>query len=63
MGPPVMDYRTNFVFGLGNWDNVCTKASGEWLFKSMKICKWMGEDVPWAGEDRAKINAPQGRII
>ena len=54
---------TNFVFGLGNWDNVCTKASGEWLFKSMKICKWMGEDVPWAGEDRAKISAPQGRII
>jgi hypothetical protein len=57
-----MDYRTNFVFGLGNWDNVCTKASGEWLFKSMKICKWMGDDVPWAGEDRAKTDAPRGAI-
>jgi hypothetical protein len=29
----------------------------------MRICKWMGEDVPWVGADRAKISAPQGPII
>ena len=53
-----VDYKRNFVFGLANWDNVLTKASGEWLFKSMRIHKWMGDDVPWVGDDRAKINAP-----
>ena len=57
-----LDYRTSFVFGLGNWDNVCTKASGEWLFKSMKICKWMGDEVPWVGEERARISAPAGPL-
>ena len=57
-----LDYRTNFVFGLGNWDNVCTKASGEWLFKSMKICKWMGDEVPWVGDERARIIAPAGPL-
>lgn len=58
-----VDYKRNFVFGLANWDNVLTKASGEWLFKSMRIHKWMGDDVPWVGDDRAKINAPAGPLI
>ena len=58
-----LDYRSNFVFGLANWDNVCTKASGEWLFKSVRIVKWMGDGVPWVGEDRAKIDAPTGAIV
>jgi hypothetical protein len=58
-----LDYRSNFVFGLASWDNVCTKASGEWLFKSMRIVKWMGDGVPWVGEDRARINAPTGPLI
>jgi len=58
-----VDYKRNFVFGLANWDNVLTKASGEWLFKSMRIHKWMGDDVPWVGDDRAKINAPTGPLI
>jgi hypothetical protein len=57
-----LEYRTNFVFGLGNWDNVCTKASGEWLFKSMTIVKWMGDTVPWVGEDRARTHAPAGPL-
>jgi hypothetical protein len=57
-----LDYRTNFVFGLGNWDNVLTKASGEWLFKSVRIDKWMGDEVPWVGDDRARINAPKGAL-
>ena len=58
-----LDYRSNFVFGLASWDNVCTKASGEWLFKSMRIVKWMGDGVPWVGDDRARINAPTGPLI
>jgi ketosteroid isomerase-like protein len=58
-----VDYKRNFVFGLANWDNVVTKASGEWLFKSMRIHKWMGEDVPWVGEERAKISAPTGPLL
>jgi hypothetical protein len=29
----------------------------------MRIHKWMGEDVPWVGEDRAKINAPTGPLL
>jgi hypothetical protein len=28
----------------------------------MRIHKWMGEDVPWVGDDRAKINAPAGPL-
>ena len=58
-----LDYRSNFVFGLASWDNVCSKGSGEWLFKSMRIVKWMGDTVPWVGEDRARTNAPSGAII
>lgn len=58
-----LDYRSNFVFGLASWDNVCTKATGEWLFKSTRIVKWMGNTVPWVGEDRARTNAPAGAII
>jgi hypothetical protein len=57
-----LDYRTNFVFGLGNWDNVCTKQDGEWLFKSVTVCKWMGEELPWHGEARARAQAPAGAI-
>jgi len=58
-----LDYRRNFVFGLASWDNVCTKATGEWLFKSMRMVKWMGDTVPRVGEDRARTNAPAGAII
>ncbi|MQA84362.1 MAG: hypothetical protein GEV03_07005 [Streptosporangiales bacterium] len=45
--------RSNSVFGIGHWDNVCTKQDGTWLFKAVNVGKWMGEDVPWVGEDRA----------
>ena len=58
-----LDYRSNFVFGLASWDNVLTKASGEWLFKSVKIVKWMGDTVPWVGDDRARIQAPTGPLV
>lgn len=49
-----LDYRTNFVFGLGNWDNLCVKQDGTWRFKSLTVVKWMGNDVPWVGEPRAR---------
>ena len=57
------DYRRNFVFGLASWDNVCTKASGEWLFKSVRVVKWMGDDVPWTGDERARQQAPTGSLL
>ncbi|HET6501721.1 MAG TPA: nuclear transport factor 2 family protein [Amycolatopsis sp.] len=56
-----LDYRTNFVFGLGNWDNLCTKVDGGWLFKSLTVVKWMGEEIPWVGEDRARAGGPRER--
>lgn len=56
------DYHSNFVFGLGNWDNVCTKVDGDWLFTSLKVCKWMGDETPWYGDDRARYQAPTGTI-
>jgi hypothetical protein len=49
-----VDYRTNFVFGLGNWKNVCVKRDGVWLFESLVVEKWIGDGVPWAGEARAR---------
>ena len=58
-----VDFKRNIVFGLASWDNVLTRASGEWLFKSMHIVKWMNDEVPWVGDDRAKINAPTGPLI
>jgi hypothetical protein len=58
-----VDFKRNIVFGLASWDNVLTKASGEWLFKSMHIVKWMNDEVPWVGDDRAKIQAPTGPLI
>ncbi|MBO0682158.1 MAG: nuclear transport factor 2 family protein [Candidatus Dormibacteraeota bacterium] len=49
-----LDYRTNFVFGLGNWNNVCVKQDGAWLFESLTVEKWLGDDVPWSPENRAR---------
>jgi hypothetical protein len=54
-----VDYRTNFVFGIGNWDNFCVKRNGNWLFKSVYINAWTGPDkVPWVGEARAYSPQP-----
>lgn len=49
-----VDYRTNFVFGLASWDNLCRKQHGEWKFQEVVVCKWMGDGIPWVGEDRAR---------
>jgi hypothetical protein len=49
-----VEYRTNFVFGIGTWDNFCVKRNGKWVFQSVFINAWTGADkVPWVGEPRA----------
>jgi len=54
-----VDYRTNFVFGIGTWDNFCVKRNGQWVFKSVYINAWTGPDkVPWVGETRAYSQQP-----
>lgn len=58
-----VDYRTNFVFGIGNWDNLCVKRNGKWVFKSMYINGWTDrEKVPWKGEARAYSGPPVTRV-
>jgi hypothetical protein len=29
----------------------------------VRIVKWMGDGVPWVGEERARISAPAGALI
>jgi SnoaL-like domain len=54
-----VDYRTNFVFGIGTWDNFCVKRNGMWVFKSVYINAWTGPDkVPWFGEKQAYSPQP-----
>ena len=58
-----VDYRTNFVFGIGTWDNFCVKRNGQWVFKSVYINAWTGPDkVPWAGEERAYSPQPVSAV-
>jgi SnoaL-like domain len=50
-----IDYNTDFVFGIGHWDNQCVKRDGAWLFKVVCVHAWRGRDgVPWVGDERAK---------
>lgn len=30
-------YRMNFVFGLGTWNNFCTKRDGKWVLQPLKV--------------------------
>jgi SnoaL-like domain len=49
-----IEYRTNFVFGIGTWDNFCVKRNAQWVFKSVYINAWTdAKQVPWKGEPRA----------
>ena len=46
-----VEYRTNFVFGIGTRDDVCVKRDGVWLFQQLRINAWSTrEAVPWQGE-------------
>ncbi len=55
-----VEYRTNFVFGMGTWDNYCVKRNGEWVFQSVKINAWTDRTtVLWTGEARAASAGPK----
>jgi len=55
-----VDYRTNFVFGIGTWDNLCVKRNGKWVFQEETINAWTDRNtVMWEGEDRAKSMGPR----
>jgi hypothetical protein len=54
-----VEYRTNFVFGIGTRDDVCVKRGGVWLFKQLYVNAWTSvEAVPWKGELKLKSRAP-----
>jgi hypothetical protein len=55
-----VEYRTNFVFGIGTWDNFCTKRNGRWVFQSLKVNAWMDRNtVLWVGDSRAATAGPK----
>lgn len=46
-----VEYRNNFVFGIGTRDDLCVKRGGVWLFKFLRVNAWTTrESVPWQGE-------------
>ena len=46
-----VEYRTNFVFGIGTRDDVCVKRDGVWMFKQLRVNAWVSrETVPWRGD-------------
>jgi SnoaL-like domain len=48
-----VEYRTNFVFGIGTRDDVCVKRDDTWLFLQLRVNAWVSrETVPWQGELR-----------
>jgi len=49
-----VEYRTNFVFGIGTWDNRCVRdVDGVWRFRLVQVNAWTdATQVPWQGEKR-----------
>ena len=46
-----VEYRTNFVFGIGTRDDVLARIGGRWVFKSLRVNAWTEmEQVPWKAE-------------
>ncbi|MGH6989848.1 MAG: nuclear transport factor 2 family protein [Stellaceae bacterium] len=46
-----VEYRTNFLFGIGTRDDVCVTRDGVWLFLQLRVNAWVSrETVPWQGE-------------
>jgi hypothetical protein len=55
-----VEYRTNFVFGIGTRDDLCVKRNGQWLFKTLHVNAWTSIDaVPWKGD--MKLVPPPGQ--
>ena len=56
-----VEYRTNFVFGIGTRDDLCLKRQGEWKFKTLYVNAWTAvEQVPWKGE--LKLPVPPSAV-
>jgi hypothetical protein len=50
-----VEYRTNFVFGIGTRDDKLVKRDGRWLFYELHVNAWTAADqVPWRGELRLR---------
>ncbi len=50
-----VEYRNNFVFGIGTRDDVLAKVNGRWVFKALTVNAWTEMDqVPWKAELRMK---------
>jgi hypothetical protein len=46
-----VEYRTNFVFGIGTRDDVLARIADRWVFKSLRVNAWTDmEQVPWQAE-------------
>jgi hypothetical protein len=46
-----VEYRTNFVFGIGTRIDHVTRKEGRWKFQSLKVNAWTQlDDIPWQGE-------------
>lgn len=45
-----VEYRNNFVFGIGTRDDTLVKEDGRWVFSTLFVNAWRGvEDIPWKG--------------
>jgi hypothetical protein len=46
-----VEYRTNFVFGIGTRIDHLTRKEGSWKFQSLMVNAWTQlDDIPWQGE-------------
>jgi hypothetical protein len=46
-----VEYKTNFVFGIGTRLDHVTHKEGRWKFQSLKVNGWTQlADIPWQGE-------------
>jgi hypothetical protein len=57
-----VDYKNNFVFGIGTRTDHVTKKEGRWKFQSLSVNGWTQlADIPWQGEITIK-RPPQAPI-
>jgi len=46
-----VEYRTNFVFGIGTRFDHVTRKEGSWKFQNLSVNAWTQlDDIPWQGE-------------
>ena len=54
-----VEYRTNFLFGIGTRDDKLVKRNGRWVFYSLYVNAWTAADqVPWKGEQTLNLRPP-----